>query len=299
MSTTVELRTVTVAEIIAKYRQHAESVKLHCEEAASIRASVFRRFLETCGHLPIGEAKPFHLRDFIESQTTFRSSSTKRAAANMIRAAFEWAAQEERIERNPFRVVKYPEAMPREPMPRDMLNEIITRTSCKCFERVLRFLWYTGCRVSELCVLKWPNVDLEQGYCILARHKSFRYTRRAKTLILISDAVALLASMRALDSTSNGFVFVNNRGLPWNRNSLAHALKRMKSRGDIDTHHTLHSIRHGFATHAIAAGAPVKLISEALGHANSTFTELRYASHVNEHHGAIRAAIQQGLSGGK
>ena len=38
----------------------------------------------------------------------------------------------------------------------------------------------------------------------------------------------------------------------------------------------LHALRHGYATACLRAGVPLKIVSEALGHARSSFTADTY-----------------------
>lgn len=286
----VELR--TVADVMRKYVAHAENIGLWSPEAKAIRTRLFDRFVAALGALPIDDAKSFHLREWIDAQPGLKSPSSRRHAATAIKAAFRWAMDQEYISRHPFRAVQYAESEPRPAMPDDVLDEILVVAS-KRFERAVRFLALTGCRVSELCGLKWCHVDMVKGFALIERHKSFRYTRKAKVLPLVPDAVALLAEVRKRQSdTYAGVVFLNNRNSPWNRRSLAHTLSRMKARGEIDTNCTLHSLRHRMAAKAIANGAPLALVSAALGHASPAFTAQRYG-HVTEQIDAMRSAMDK------
>jgi integrase len=286
----VELR--TVADVIGKYLAHADSIGLWSAEAKSFRIGLFAKFVAALGTMPIDETKSFHLREWIDGQKGMKSSSSRRGAATAIKAAFRWAHEQEYIERHPFRAVQYPESDPRPAMPDDVLEEICVCAS-KRFERAVRFLALTGCRVSELCELKWHSVDLVKGFAIIEKHKSFRFTRKAKVLPLVPDAVALLTEIRKRQPDSYaGVVFQNNFGRPWNRTSLAHQLKRMKDRGEIDTNCTLHGLRHRLAAKCIAAGAPLALVSASLGHASTSFTAARYG-HVGEAIDAMRAAMNK------
>lgn len=44
----------------------------------------------------------------------------------------------------------------------------------------------------------------------------------------------------------------------------------------------LHGLRHGAATHALAAGVDARVVKETLGHSSSTFTRDTYQSVVDE-----------------
>jgi len=53
----------------------------------------------------------------------------------------------------------------------------------------------------------------------------------------------------------------------------------------------LHDLRHGSATYALAAGIPIKVVSEDLGHANTKITEDLYTSVLPELQQAAAEAV--------
>lgn len=68
---------------------------------------------------------------------------------------------------------------------------------------------------------------------------------------------------------------------------------RMKKRGQVSTAASMHGIRHRAAGAAIAAGAPLKLVSQQLGHSTTVITERYYCDLTNEID-AIRDAMAKG-----
>src|SRR5229473_7303811 len=92
-----------VSDIVDAYLRHSQAVGTHGESALAERLRTFKRFKATFGHLLISECKAFMLADWIESNPGWRSTATRKAKANQINAAFNWAVDEDRILRNPFR----------------------------------------------------------------------------------------------------------------------------------------------------------------------------------------------------
>lgn len=279
----------TVAEIITLYLRHCAAEGTHCPAARAERERTLSDFSATYGSLPVGDAKPYHLTDFIEAHPAWRSSSTRRARASYVRAALQWATDQERIDRNPFRSVRYREAERRPDMPDDSLDRIAVLAN-KPFERALRWLRLTGCRLSELCGAEWEDVDLERGAWTIHRHKSRRKTGKPKIVALVADAVAMLKCLGG----GSGPIFLNNRGTRWNRITLGQQLRRMKKRHGIATRATLHGVRHRFGSCAVANGAPIKLVSAQLGHSTVAVTE-RYYVCLDGEIEALRAAAEQGI----
>ncbi len=283
----------TVRALIALYLRHSAVIELHCPAAMEDRTATLGLFAESYGDIPAADCKPFHLTDFIEGRTSWRSAATRRGKASSVRACFAWAFEEERIPRNPFKSVRYVEAERRPDMPDEIL-ERVQRLANKRFEVAIRFLRLTACRLSELSRAEWPDMDLERGIWTIHRHKSRKSTGRPKLVALVPEAVSLLHALRAETPPGyQGTVFLNNRGTAWNRITLGQHLRRMKRRHGIETPATLHGIRHRFGSCAIAAGAPLKLVSAQMGHATTAVTE-RYYVDLSGEIEALRAAAQLG-----
>ncbi len=300
----------SVEDVVSLYLRHAAAEGVHCPEAAADRHRTLALFVAVHGSLPVDACKPFHLTDWIESHPTWKSVSTRRAKANYVRAAFQWAANGERIDRNPFSKVRYAEAE-RRPELADDTFKLIASLANKPFERAVCFLRLTGCRLSELSGATWADVDLERGVWTVQRHKSRKSTGKAKLVALVPEAVDLLRSVAQALAEPIGAavvvespeahiaepgpcIFLNNRGTPWNRRTLGQQLRRMKARHGIKTRATLHGVRHRFAGQAVANGAPIKLIAAQLGHSTCAVTE-RYYVDLDGQIDAIREAARLGL----
>lgn len=266
-------------------------------------------FVEHMGDTPVDECKAFMLSDWVESHTGWRSSTTKRSSAAMVKAAFQWAADGERITRNPFKAVRYAESE-RRPDLRDEDLKLLEQLANKKYELVLRFLRLTGCRIGELCEAKWGDVNLAKGIWTIDKHKTRKKTKKAKMIALVSEAVALLESLASTTvykakspselmivlgmTTSAEFIFLNTRGRPWSIINLGQNINRMKRKHGLTFKASLHGIRHRFGSASIAAGAPIKLVAQQMGHASVSTTE-RYYCDLSGEMDAIRTAIQKGL----
>jgi len=298
-----------VRELVALYVRHCEVESVHCETAKKDRAYTFGLFVAKYAELRVCDLKPFHLTDLIEEHPEWRSVATRRAKSNAIRACFQWAAEQERIERNPFRLVRYAEAERRPDLPDEDLSRVYLLAN-KPFERVCRFLRLTGCRVGELCKARWQDMDLAGGQWTIPLHKSRKHTGKPKLVALVPEAVELLCQVAgavafgpvagsvtavvATPAQPTAFVFLNTRGKPWNANALGMQLRRLKARHGVHTMATLHGIRHRFGTAGVVNGAPLKLISAQLGHSSVAVTEAYYVD-LSGQMDAIRAAAAKAL----
>lgn len=282
----------TVADVIALYLRHCAVEAVHCPEARAQREHILGLFVADHGDLLVAQCRPHHLTDWIESHPSWKSVSTRRAKACMVSAAFRWAANGERIARNPFHAVRYGDAERRPDLPDETLDQVLQHAN-KRYERAVRFLRLTACRLTELCEAEWPNVDLDRGIWIIHRHKSRKRTGKPKVVALVAEAVALLRAIQSENTEPAGFVFINNRGRPWTRSSLGQCLRYMKRAHGIKTPASLHGIRHRWGSCAVANGAPIKLVSAQMGHSTTTVTEKYYVDLTGEIE-AIRAAAELG-----
>lgn len=277
---------MTIAQVIAAYMRHAESVRLFGDETLSERKRVLGKFADTHGNTTIAEARAFILADWIEGNPRWKTSATRKSKANQINAAFNWAAGQGRIDRNPFAGVKYDESEPRQPM-QDVDFTRVASLGNKAFERAVRFLRYTGLRLSELCGLDWSDVDFERRIITIRKHKARKRTKKAKVIPLAAEAVELLIQVRHASGETVQSVFCNNRGTRWTRRTLGQQLRRLKIKHKIDTPATLHGLRHQVATIAIARGESPKLVAHLLGHASVQTTE-RFYCHLEQELEAVR-----------
>ena len=161
--------------------------------------------------------------------------------------------------------------------------------------RPLSLLLTSGMRRSELCGLQWRDVDLEHGRVLVRRsyhviagqaiYKEPKSDRSRRAIALDSHTVELLRDQRAeAESIASMFgrkvkdtdpVFANAQGAPWAPDSLTGLWRRAASKLGLPV--KLQGLRHSSATLMLAAGVPVHLVSQRLGHATAGFTLSVYA----------------------
>jgi integrase len=318
-----EREQITVSQLITLYLQHAANEDIHCTHARREREYVFRWFCESFGDMLAADMKAHHLSDWVAAKTGWKCTQTRRVKANIIKAAFQWATDGERIARNPFRMVRYRRGERRPEMSDEMIDALCTH-SHPAFANGIRFLRLTGCRISEMCNAKWPDMNLEAGVWTIHQHKTRKKTGKAKKVALIADAVELLnrigppddgpvfknaGSFKRREVQITGDVYVDgekiytgevritrmlNIGIGWTRDSMDQYYQRLKkvlARKGITSPASIHGIRHRWASQAIANGAPIKLVAAQLGHATASTTEAYYC-HLDDQLDAIRAAAE-------
>ncbi|WP_083543583.1 tyrosine-type recombinase/integrase [Rhodococcus sp. 2G] len=178
-------------------------------------------------------------------------------------------------------------------------------------------LWHllasTGMRRGEALALRWVDVDLTEGSVNIRRaldssqtgKGSVKGTKTGRNRVVDIDdgTVEVLRSHRATRGSlslglarGEALVFGNDSGEPRNvrsvSNSWGHRVGKAQAKLGADALPSLrlHGLRHTHASLLLAAGVPVKVVSERLGHASVSVTMDVYA-HVMP--GAQRSAAER------
>lgn len=285
---------ILVGELVELYLRHCKVEDVHTPLNRHNRERVLREFVQLHGATPALYMRPYHLTDFVEAHEGWKEANTRRTNASMVQAAFQWAVNQRRIGRNPFKSVHYPEGERRPEMTDDVFRRLAAAAN-KAFERFMWMLRYTGCREGELCRAVWADVSLDRGIWVVDKHKTRKHTKKSKWKALVPQAVDLLRSLQAVQPHEPADrVLLNNRGRPWTPGTVQTYARRLKARFGVPEDVTMHSIRHQWATTAIVNGAPPALVAEQLGHANSRTVE-KYYLHLAGQPEAVRAAAKLAL----
>jgi integrase len=292
---------LTVGELVDRYLRHCVLRKVHSDHAHQIAVHYLGLFVRRFGPYPCIQLRPHDLTDFVLGNPSWKADNTRRQVAATVKAAFNWAVEEERVRRNPFRSVHFAESERKPEMTDDVWLQLC-HAAGKPFEHCLRFLRYTGCREGELCLALDGDVDAPLSLWTVPIHKTRGRTKRPKVVELVPDALALVLAAakpgkglpcrcrRSADQPhlTNGHIFLNTRGRPWTPNTLQVSLIRLRDKVTFPADITLHSIRRRYATCGVAAGVSTELVAKNLG--NDPQTCSKYYVNLSGQREAVRAA---------
>jgi integrase len=97
--------------------------------------------------------------------------------------------------------------------------------------------------------------------------------------------------------TNTALVFTRPDGTPWHPEQISDAFTAATSEAGLPPVR-LHDLRHGTATHALAAGIDIKIVQEMLGHASSSITRDTYTSVLTDTRNTAALAIAHLLNPG-
>jgi integrase len=155
-----------------------------------------------------------------------------------------------------------------------------------------RTLIDTGLRPGEACALHWTDVDFTRetisvqrtmtrgadGEAVLDKPKTAKSRRTVPMLGGLRDELLRHRDwQRERNRDATDYVFTNTEGRPLRPWTFpTRDFERVLAAAGVTRSVTLYSLRHSFATLHVAAGTPLKVVSDLLGHANIQQTANTY-----------------------
>lgn len=173
---------------------------------------------------------------------------------------------------------------PKKPGRKDFLSKAESRALLEEAEEQWRPLLLlglrTGLRLGELRGLRWRDVDLDGGRVRVEQsltNAGFGTPKSGKgrSVPLARDIRGVLAARRGR-AKGDELVFTQPDGSPLAHISINRALRRAAVWAGIERNVTPHLLRHTFASQAVLAGVPIRVVQEWLGHADISMT-MRYS----------------------
>jgi integrase/recombinase XerD len=140
---------------------------------------------------------------------------------------------------------------------------------------MLRLLYATGMRVSEMMSLDVEDVDLASDYvrCLgkagRERHIPFDHKTHQALQEYLTGSRPILTR-----HGENAALFVNHRGERLTRQGFWLILKGHARNAGLSGSITPHTLRHSFAIHLLSNNANLRDVQELLGHANIATTQI-------------------------
>ncbi len=226
------------------------------------------------------------------------SGNTVHKHHQLLFTALDCAVRQEVLSRNPARRVEAPAKEPPKHTfyTTEQLRMLFHAVRGVPLEPAVKLAGYLGLRRSEICGLKWENVDLENGTIAICAarttvggvtiNKGPKTNSSVRTLGIagLSDLEEMLRSMKADQEerrrlkprfNPEGFVLVHSNGQPYSPDYVSGWFTKFVQENGLP-YLTLHGLRHSFASAANELHIPMFKISKALGHSNTSVTSQVY-----------------------
>lgn len=141
---------------------------------------------------------------------------------------------------------------------------------------ILELLYATGCRASELSMLKLEDLHLDDRFiqCRGKGDKQRLVPLSQPAVEVVQEYLRTDRPMLTENSPAAPWVIVSRRGRRLRREAIWELIKKYAMRVGAPSSVSPHTMRHSFATHLLAGGADLRQVQELLGHANITTTQI-------------------------
>ncbi len=128
---------------------------------------------------------------------------------------------------------------------------------------MLRVLWRSGIRVSELVNIRPKDIEWDNGVVNILKAKGGKQRR----ILLDSETISMLS--RYVSEIELGD---ENRLFPFTTRHVWHLVRKYGRMVGVDIHP--HMFRHSFAIHLVRSGLDLQRVQQLLGHSNLSTTQV-------------------------
>lgn len=292
--TYIEKSPETVGDLLDRRLETVARHKVKPTTLESYRATIRKHVKPALGPIPVQSLTTARVQRFY-SELIDAGIGTRTVQLCHLRLsqALTLAEREGIVGRNVCAVTEPPSA--KAPQGRTWTADEARRFLAKAKDDTLAPLWLlalaTGLRRGELLGVRWQDIDLERGALTvkqtvqLLNRAPHIQTPKTDAVKLSPDAVTALNDHRkewiarklAASAWDDGdLVFCTNAGKPLNPNNLYRNYHAIVDRAGVPRIR-IHDLRHTHATLLLAAGTPIRAVSERLGHSKTSVTLDTYA----------------------
>jgi len=207
----------------------------------------------------------------IKSERVLSNSTMLRRIASL-RTFYEFLVDQGMMETNPV-TIRRPRVRRKLPsvLSREEIERLIMSGKNERDRLLLRLLYATGARVSEISTLRWEDVNINERTAVIRGGKGGK-----DRIVLFDEKTASELAKYKSEHGGQGRIF------PLSPRTIQRIVKMAAARAGLDKEVHPHTLRHSMATHLLESGADLRAIQELLGHASLSTTQIY--THVSREH---------------
>jgi integrase len=261
----------TVDKLIATFERHLDSAVKSGRKSQSTRDWYGYQLSHLSKAVGTASAAKLRITDLDNIEIT-------NAIGRALKCLYAWAAENDIVEKNPFRKLDIPECGQRNRVLERTEMYRLYRAARRPFRLYLFVVAHTIARPGEIRLLRWDQVFLERRSIELTEFKSKEKRRdKLKVRIIPLDRVTVRLLTNLKRKSKSEYVFVSRFGKPHTYNSLRSAMSRARERAALKIKDreriVCYSLRHTGATEATINGMPLLALARRMGHSKVTTTE--------------------------
>lgn len=252
--------------------------------------NVLQKFVEVYGDFPMRKIKSRDIQKYVSGLTNY-TKSTIDTHCIMINKFFQTAEDSDVILKNPFRGIVRPngkEKRARRSLTPEEQRTLLQVAETHPFGLFVLIMYYCGLRVMEVAALDCSDVDLDRKIIHVTKAvKADGYIGTPKTAAGVRDVPipdALAERLKTVVRRPEDRLLVYSTGHPYNRfyvnlswDSFKQCMRQLS--GSIADDLVLYDLRHTYCTNLQAAGVPINIARELMGHSSIKMTATIYTHH--------------------
>jgi len=135
---------------------------------------------------------------------------------------------------------------------------------------ILKLLYSSGLRVSEIVNLKYEDLNFEEKTGLVRQGKG----KKDRMFILSEKILLNITEFSKKKNKLKGYIFTGPKNKQLSTRTIQKIIKNSAKKAGINKHVTPHKLRHSFATHLLESGTDIRMIQELLGHSNLQTTQI-------------------------
>ncbi len=225
-----------------------------------------RKFLQGLNKSP-KDATEQDIKNYLASLIDTYSNSSRALATSALRFFFKRIVNKQDLMQN----IENPKRQDYIPivLNKDEVRKLINSVGGKS-RLLIKILYSSGLRVSELVNLKIKDIDLENHKGVVRRGKGAK-DRQFFLLKELCDEIKNYLEKREVKSE---YLFPGQNSNPLSPRNIQQIIKRASSKAGIEKKVTPHTLRHSFATHHLESGTDIRKIQVLLGHSRIDTTQI-------------------------
>lgn len=267
--------------------------------------------LRALHNIYVTELTPAALKSWVSSQTT--KLKTIRNRLSFLRSAIDEAVTDGLINDNPVAHINASryfsiesgntEEYEVDPFTPDEIKVIYLNCRYLQWKTTFQFAFNTGVRPSELCALKWTDIDFQkrtafvQNAVVEGVYKGTKTKSGTRKIELNDEAMQALNDQKQFTLMKSLYVFEDPTiGEPWLGSKAIHQKAwRYIMRDSRLRYRNPYQTRHTFATMHISAGANLFWLCKQMGHKGPDMLFRNYGSYLSDYDGHLsRPSIKTG-----
>lgn len=251
-----------------------ESVKKECRRRRFSRQTMktylycINRFLNWSGK-ELGKISKRDVREFLEYLSDKNLSGNSLNTYHMaIRFLFTQV-----LDKKMWIDIKYSKVAEKLPivLSKEEMKKLFDAIDNEKHKLMIKLLYSSGMRVSELIDLKVGDLNIDNGYGFVRQGKGGKDRLFILADKLKQDIINLIGKEKLRHEDC---LFTSNRNTKYNIRSLQQIIKRSGKKAKINKKISPHILRHSFATHLIEQGSSISEVQSLLGHKSPETTQI-------------------------